>query len=734
MTGKNGKPDRRSPKGLGKIPQKPINQSIPPLKFPLPQDVPVVQPLSSTDPRSIDSRSRDPEHSPLPKGRIAVQPVDSVPLQTALRRQSERITLPQWVPRNWQFWGAVSVITFSGLGIFSALTLFSLPDSPNCPAIFLPTASASMRLYCAQLLAGKHTVESLLKAIDLVNDMPSDHPLRSEIDRNIEDWSKEISKLAEDSFQNGELEKAVSTVQRIPSQTATHRLVAKQVKDWKALWAKAEKIYQEAEENLQQNDLKQAFLTATRLLSVGNKYWETTKYKQLSDLITDTRVDGGKLDKAKGLAEQGGLENLLTALKLIDEIKPTSHLYQEATSTTSQFGQKMLDLADAALDRRDYKGATNIVQQIPDRANLKAEIQDFNTLAQARAQGWGGTSDDLQAAIQQARRLKNDRPLYSKAQQLVANWELEIQDIAYLERARQLAQPGGTGDLSAAIAEARQIPSSNPRGREAQDAIDGWTATIQTIEDRPYLNRAEQLASSGDIPSLQRAINEASRIGAGRALYDQADQLIRDWTARIQRSQDQPLLDRARQFANQGNLRAAIDAASQIGDGRALSREAQADIRDWTQRSEQVEDHPYLERARQLAAQGDLSAAIATAEQIREGRSLYDDAQADIRTWRNQSDGQDRMQQAYSAARVSTPPMLLSAIQIADQVPANSPQRSEADRMIEQWSFQILQNAESQAQFSLTSAIAIAESIPSNTGAYRAAQKDIQTWRQQLRR
>ncbi|MBW4658059.1 MAG: chromosome segregation ATPase [Drouetiella hepatica Uher 2000/2452] len=723
MTGKHGKPDRRSPKRSGKIPQKPVNSSIPPLKFPLPQDMPAAQSPSLTDPRPA-------KHSPS-SGGVAVQPVR---LPSPPTGQDKSLSLPQWVPRNWQFWGALSVITFSGLGIFSALTLFSLPDSPNCPAIFLPTASASMRLYCAQMLAGKHTVESLLKAIDLVNDMPSDHPLRSEIDRNVEDWSQEILKLAEGSFQNGELEKAISTVRRIPAQTAAYGLVTQQIEDWKTLWAKAETIYQEAEEDLRQNDLKQAFLTATRLLSVGNKYWETTKYKQLSALITDTRVDGGKLDKAKGLAEQGGVENLLAAMKLVEEIKPTSHLYSEATSVTSQLGQKMLDLADAALDRRDYKGATNIVQQIPERANLKAEIQDFNTLAQARAQGWGGTSDDLQAAIQQARKLKNDRPLYSKAQQLVTNWQLEIQDIAYLERARQLAQPGSIGDLSAAIAEAQQVPASNPRGKEAQDAIDGWTATIQTIEDRPYLNRAEQFASIGDLPSLQRAINEASRIGAGRALYDQADQLIRDWTNRIQQAQDQPLLDRARQFANQGNLRAAIDTASQIGDGRALSREAEANIQDWTQRSEQVEDRPYLERARQLAAQGDLSAAIATAGQIREGRSLYDDAQADIRTWSSQSEGLDRMQQAYSAARVSTPPMLLSAIQIADQIPANSPQRSEADRMIEQWSFQILQNAESQAPFSLTSAIAIAESIPPGTGAYGAAQKDIQTWRQQLRR
>jgi hypothetical protein len=376
----------------------------------------------------------------------------------------------------------------------------------------------------------------------------------------------------------------------------------------------------------------------------------------------------------------------------------------------------------------------DITRQIPGRAKLQPEIQDFNTLAQARAQAWGGTSDDLQAAILQAQKLKSDRPLYGKARQLISDWQLEIQDIARLERARQLAQPGTIGDLAAAIAEARQIPSGNPRGQEAQTAIDEWTATIQTIEDRPVLDRAEQYASRGDIASLQQAINEANQIGAGRSLSDEADQRIQDWTDRIQRFQDQPILDRARLLANQGNFRGAIDTAAQIGSGRALSGDAEADIQDWTQRSEQLEDGPYLERARQLASQGDLAAAIATAEQIRPGRSLYDEAQADIRTWRNQAEGASRMEQAYNAAKLGTSSMLASAIQIAEQVPANSPERQEADRMIEQWSYQILQIAEDQAQFDPSDAIAIAESVPAGTGAYSAAQQSIQSWRQQLRR
>ncbi|HEY9640632.1 MAG TPA: hypothetical protein V6C57_09110, partial [Coleofasciculaceae cyanobacterium] len=412
MTGKYGMPNRRSDDGSGQIPQKPVKQNpvnpklakgIPPLRLP------VVPPEGGASPP--ESLPRDRGVPPATPVKVVTQPAAAAPVSPSATLLQPPSTadlppslwqkLPPWMPRHWQFWGAVSVLAFSGLGIFSALNLFSLPATPNCPAIFLPTASASMRLYCAQTLADKRTVEALLKAIALVNDLPADHPLRPEINRSIEAWSKEILQLAEESFQNGELEQAVNTANRIPANTAAHQLVGKQVQDWKALWAKAAKIYQDAENSLQQNDLRQAFLTATRLLSVGNRYWETTKYKELSDLITETRVDGSKLDKARGIAEQGGLENVLAAIKLVEEIPPKSHLYQEGTRLIAEFGRKMLDLADASIDRRNYNEAMSIVKQIPDRASLRSEIQDFNLLAQAKAQSWGGTTDDLQAAIQQ---------------------------------------------------------------------------------------------------------------------------------------------------------------------------------------------------------------------------------------------------------------------------------------------------------------------------------------------
>jgi soluble cytochrome b562 len=619
------------------------------------------------------------------------------------------------------------MVAFSSLGLLSATALLRLPSLPNCPAIFWPTASASLRLYCAQLAADKRTPKDLLYAISLVKDLPQDHPLRPEIDHNIEVWSNEMLELGEASFQAGDLKQAIETAQKIPADSSAHQLVDPKIEQWQATWDKAEDIYKQAETALKDQDLRQAFRTATQLLGIGNQYWENTKYRELNDLITTTRLDSNKIDKAKGLSDQGGLTNLLAAIKLMEEIKPESRLFSRAQEMIARFGRDMLDLADAALDRRDYDQALRITSQIPSKANLQAEIRDFNMIAEAQSQAWNGTVSDLETAIVAVQRINRDRPLYGKAQQLISSWQAEIKDVTVLDRAKQIAQPGAESDLTAAIAEAQRIPFGNPLREQAEKSIQQWQRQIETAADQPYLDRAEQLASSGD---LQAAIGEASRISPGRALYDQAGRRIDDWTSQMQRLQDQPQLDRARQLAEGGDLNGAIQVARQIGSGRALTQVARADIDRWSDQLQQSQDQPRLEQARQLAAQGNFQEAIRQAELIPPDRQLYDQAQAEIQTWRSQTRGTDQLAQAYSAAQVGSPAMLSAAIEIADQVGENNPTRREANRMIDQWSYQILQIAQSQADSNPTDAIAIANRIPANSAAYAEAQRAIQAWQQ----
>ncbi len=566
-----------------------------------------------------------------------------------------------------------------GLGSFAAALLFKIPALPNCPSIFWPTASAALRLYCAELAANKKTVNDLLEAIALVNSLPTDHPLRPEIDRNIELWSAQILELADASFHNGDFDTAIQTAQKIPVSTPAHAAVQERVDRWQSIWAEAERIYQEAESAILNEDLQGAFSTAGRLLSVGNRYWETTRYEELIALINATREEGQILGQARRLARQGGLSQLLEAIKLAKKIEADSPLYQAAQRAVAEFGNDLLKLGLAALDRYDADLALSVARQIPPELNLRNESRDLTELALAQQQASYGSVADLESAIIQAQRLGRDRPLYDNAQQLIRRWQLEIQAVSRLQLAERLAEPGSIDDLRAAIAEAQLIPSSNPRIEQAQDSINQWTRQIQTLEDRPYLDRAEQLAQGGDVFALESAILEARRIGEGRALYDDAQRLIADWTAQSQR----------------------------------------------------IQDRPYLLDARRLATTGNLSEAIATAEQIQPGRVLYDEAQGDINRWQAQIVGTAQLQRAYELATIPTPVSLSSAIRTANQVPDNSPARFEAEQMINIWSQDILDVARSVAQDDIVQAIAIAEMVPSGTEAYTAAQAQIEIWREQ---
>ncbi|EFA74156.1 hypothetical protein CRD_00841 [Raphidiopsis brookii D9] len=116
--------------------------------------------------------------------------------------------------KSWIWWFLVLAFIPSTMGIISVAILLKLPSAPNCPRIFWPLASASMRVHCANLAASKQTVNDLLQAIALVKDLPQDHPLRGQINDLLQEWSRDIINLAEKSFQSGNLEEAIATDQK----------------------------------------------------------------------------------------------------------------------------------------------------------------------------------------------------------------------------------------------------------------------------------------------------------------------------------------------------------------------------------------------------------------------------------------------------------------------------------------------------------------------------------------
>lgn len=579
-----------------------------------------------------------------------------------------------------QFWAILILLFSGGVGFLAISLLLKLPTVPNCPATFWPTASASMRLYCAQVAANKQTAQNLLEAIALVQALPADHPLRPEINRHIEEWSLDLLKIGEQKFQEGQLTEAIKLAKRIPTESAANKKVEQHIARWQKIWSQAEGIVQKVEQELRKLQWTQAFRVASQLSYVENKYWATTKYDQLSKKIQLAREASAQLDKARELSKSDSVDSILEAIKQAEKISRDSYAYQEAQNLIADCGKRLLKLAEARLAQLNWKGVLEIANKLPASVKLGEQKADLIDLADALSKAESGTSSDLEGAIAIAQRLGADRPLYAQAQQLINRWQLETEDVARLERARTFANSGLVDDLKAAIAEAQQIPNGNPRYQEARREIKGWTRQVETIEDQPYIDRANQIANLGGIASLQEAVKEASRITPGRALYKQAQGKIGEWTNTIERQQDQPYLDQARALANGGNLAGAIAAAQQIKPRRALYKEAQGEIRDW---------------------------------------------EAQIR-------GQQLLRQAYQVANSGTAPALSEAIRVAREVPRSSTAKDEARSMVNRWSYQLLSMAQDRSPYNLTEAIAIARMIPSGTDAYEEAQRQIQSWQKML--
>jgi tetratricopeptide (TPR) repeat protein len=594
--------------------------------------------------------------------------------------------MPQWLQlpfiRSWVFWAIITLGISGGL-VYLALGLLLNPRAvPNCPEIFVPMSSASLRVYCGQLAASKQTLPDLVAALNLIKDIAPDDPTRSYVDSNIQKWSVAILRLAEVSYQEGRYDEAVSAVKNVPNNVPAYKPVAKRLIQWQETWEKGQAIYKEARELLTSSKWVNAYSVAVELTHLNNRYWAQTKYQELAEMVQTAKADSAKLDEAHGLVKNNSsdLADLLKAIDMASKIENKSFAYTEAQAIIATAAKQMLAIARVELDRNNWQTALEIAKKIPEAPEIKIELQDTIGLCEAQSHAKVGTVSDLETAISLVQSIKPSSPISPRAQKLLGAWQLEIQDLTALQKSRSFATIGTVKDLELAIIEAQRIPSSNPRGKEAAQSIAQWRKQIEVVQDTPFFSAADNLANGGAPNGINRAIAQLTQVRAGRALYPQAQQKILKWTADLERAQDGPIMERAESFANSGNLRNAVEMAGRIRSGRAMYAQAQVKVRDWES---------------QLQATDNLSAA----------RRL---------------------------ANSNNPESLLGAIAAAARVPRSSPLRDEARSLMNEWGDRILDIARRAAISDIPRAISIAQTIPSNTSAYGSARSEIQGWRQQI--
>ena len=573
-------------------------------------------------------------------------PKPSQPKSTSLSRLSrvKRVVL------DWRFVTLAGLILTTSLTTISIAFILKLPAIPNCPSIFWPLATASIRLHCAQIAAGKRTVPDLIEAIELVSGLPNGHPLYQEASRWIEDWSNDLLDLAQDKFNTGKLDEAIAAAKKIPSHAAAAKQVKERIATWERVWKEAEDIVEKVDKFLSKRNWKDAFNEATKLLAIDNPYWQTQRYTEISEQITTAKDEITKLASADRAIENGNADELVKAFKGLETIPEKSAIYKDAQDMKPRIGQRLMTLAENAADRGGLDEALSIANKIPDGIKVKQDVDDFIALVSAQSKAKKGQLIEIEDAISQAERIPFGRPLYDRAQRLAARWRTEARDIAQLDRARDLARSGSPGALQAAIAEAGMIGFSNPKYKEARAFIDKNNTQLQTDQDQNILDQANAIASAGDQTSIQNAIDLARQVQSGRPLYNQAQAQIKSWSAALRSqdnypvsptnprstspdsplSQDESLLAQANAIAQSGggrpdDLLSAISIAQQVsGTGRG---QAQQLIEQW---SGQV-----LNAAMGQAAY-DTPGAIAIASRVPVGTAAYGQAQSNIAAWKKQ--------------------------------------------------------------------------------------------------
>ncbi|PSF39452.1 chromosome segregation ATPase [Aphanothece hegewaldii CCALA 016] len=590
-----------------------------------------------------------------------------------LEQMQEKISLP--------IWATILVVLSGTIGFTATSVLLKSPTGSGCPKIIWLAASASQRLYCAQLEADRKTTEGLLKAIALVEALPSDHPLRPQVNQYVEDWAEQILTLAEKEYQAGRIENAIATVKKIPSKAKVYELVEKRIEKWESIWKEGEQILTDIETSLRKSNWNYAFRKAVELLNLNNEYWATVKYNQAVQKIYLAREESNQLDQAFALYNRGGLENWLKAVKETEKIKPDSYAYQEAKNLFEKVKEKLITYGNNLAKQQQWQDLKDVANQIPENLALDKEVGAWIAIADAGINADFGTVEGLQAAILSAEQIEPSSPFYSQAQDMRKRWNLEIEDVTKLTQAREKAQSGDLKNLTAAIAQANLIVRGHPRYSEAQGEINRWTRQVQLIEDQPILDKAREISVKGDIESLKVAIAQAKEIGSQRALYKEAQGEIRTWQESIEKQEDQPILDQAISLAN---------------------------VRDYV-------------------------AAIQVAQQIRRGRVLYPETRANLRRWQQEVQAQKDLQQAYSVAQTRTVEALNNALNLVRNIPTSTDVSTERMEAIDRWSYQLLAFASEKANLSLyTEAISIARQIPNESAAYSAAQSQVKIWRRLL--
>lgn len=588
--------------------------------------------------RQSDKFSRPPEYNPFSEPtKLSAESVTSNDSSAAMTPPMVEGKRSFW---QWQLIWLTVLVGFGVTGVAAFLWLLTMPPPPNCQQLS-PLAADGERLYCAQQAAKSGKLEQLESAIVLVQAWPKEHPIYSQGQSLIGEWSKAILGFAKAKIEAGDLKGAMDIVAKIPKTSPSYPEVQEAVTAWEKNWQEGQKLYDTAQAALKADDLKKAWDYAQALFKLDNIFWSQKRYNELVQQIAVERNGWQRLSEARELAKDQTPQKFAEAIVLARKIDSKLFARAKAEEEIAGWSKILLAMANKQLQAKDLPGAIAAASVVPQDSPLFAEAQDLMQLGRALAVTWnqsittpiGEHIFSLLEGQGAASQIASGRPLYQKAQTQIDNLEVQFQDLVRLQVANSIASIGLPGAFLMAIEQAQTIGKSQPRRVHAQTLVASWRKEIQRIEDKSFVMLAKQLAEPGTVEGLKGAIAQVTLIAQNRPRRLEAQTLLASWTKRIEIVEDQPFLDGALALAKQGKLSEAIDKASQIKSGRTLYAKAQDNVYQWVSDLQVAEDRPILDRAAELASQGRLGSAINMASQVSYGRALHSEAASAIGRW-----------------------------------------------------------------------------------------------------
>ncbi|MFE4108311.1 hypothetical protein [Almyronema epifaneia] len=567
---------------------------------------------------------------------------DSASFPTALKPLRRR-----WPPANlaWPMLWLFLLVGSSAVGLWAIALLTRIPPLPNCEEISRLSADSD-RLYCAKTAAASKAPDHLVAAIELVAPWGERHPLHTEAAPLLKQWSTDLMTVARRRVNQGELEAALALASKIPEQAENYKDAQSTMTVWQREWETGQAVTQTVQSAITNKNWERANEKLQDLKSLYTDYWVRHQFQALKSQIELESQGWQQLEQARQLAKTGEIDQLGEAIALAQTVNLQSQAWKAAKADVDSWSESLLMYSFRQWELGNLEAAIEAVQQVPADPTLVPEAQDLIQFAQAQKlvsslTAWEpqiGDLFNLMEAISAVQQIQPSSPFYEDAQAQLETWQQEFQDVLQLQTATWVANLGQLPTYQYATQQAQRINPERPRRQQAQTLVAHWQKQIEQIEDRPYLQRATQLARTGTVAAYQAAIAEAQKVALGRALRIEAQTRIASWTSQIQVIQDQPILKEANTLAADGKLKEAIAAAQRIQPDRALYDQAQTAVQEWTAQIQIAEDRPILAAARELAYQGSLTAAINRAAQIGPGRALYGEARSAIANWSAERD------------------------------------------------------------------------------------------------